>query len=178
MAYITTENTAATLSHKMDSIGLHVSQDLQPGRFQIFSLELSSSDPHPEFSMENMAYGIERLPSQYEVIIVDSITDVAADCQDRAIKSFFSRCKRLCSNGRTIILTIHPDIFEDKLLTRLRALCDAQLSLSVERQGEKLLNVMEVRKVHNAKLDTGNVVSFEIRPEIGIRIVPIRNVRA
>jgi len=83
--------------------------------------------------MEYLAHSIGRLPSQYEVIIVDSITDVAADCQDRAIISFFSQCKRFCSNGRTIILTIHPDIFEDKLLTRLRALCDAYLNLSVEK---------------------------------------------
>ena len=118
-----------------------------------------------------MAQGIERLPVQYKVIIVDSITDVVADTNDRAILSFFSRCKRLCNDGRTVILTVHSNILDDKSLIRLRALCDADLNLTVENVGRRLVKVLEVRKLHGAVLNTDNVLNFEVVPQLGMRVV-------
>jgi len=119
--------------------------------------------------MEYLVQGVEQLPSQYEVIIVDSISDVAADSQDKTIMNFFSRCKRLCSDGRTIILALHPNIIDDRLLTRIRAVCDAHFSLTVEKQGNKLVKTLAVRKVHGAELITDNVFNFEVVLEIGMR---------
>ena len=116
-----------------------------------------------------MVQGVEQLPSQYEVILVDSITDVVADSRDKTIMNCFSRFKRLCRDGRTIILALNPDIFEDRLLTRIRAVCDAHFSLTVEKQGNKLVKILEVRKVHGAEVITDNVFNFEVVPELGIR---------
>ena len=169
MVYITSENTPESLSTKMESIGRNVSTYLKAGAFQIFPLESSSHDPHPDLSMEYLVQGVEQLPSQHEVILMDSITDVAVDSQDKTIINFFSRCKRLCSDGRTVILTLHPDIFEDRLLTRIRAVCDAHFSLTSEKQGNKLVKTLEVQKVHGAELITDNVFNFEVVPGIGMR---------
>ena len=154
----------------MKSIGLGVSENLRAGAFQIFPVDPTSHDPHPELSVEYLAQGIERLPVKYEVIIVDSITDVAADTDDKTILRFFSRCKRLCSNGRTVILTVHSNILDDKALIRLRALCDADLILTVENLGIRLVKVLEVRKLHGAELNTDNIFNFEVVPEMGIRV--------
>ena len=169
VAYITSENTVASLGSKMKSIGLNVSEDLRSGALQIFPLDPTAPDPHPELSMEYLAQGMEQLPRQHELIIVDSITEVAADVQDRAIMGFFSRCKRLCGNGRTVILTVHYDIVDEKSLTRLRALCDAHFNLTVGQSGLKLVHVLEVRKVHNAVSNTDGLLNFEVVPEMGIR---------
>ena len=169
VAYITSDSTATGLSNNMESIGLNVSHYLRAVTFQIFPLELKTADPHPELSVEYLAQGIERLPGRSEVIIVDSITDVATDSQEGAIISFFSRCKRLCSDGRTVILAVRSDVFEDNLLTRLRALCDAHFNLSVEKRENKLVKVLEVGKVHDGELNTDNVFGFEVVPEIGMR---------
>ena len=177
VAYITSENTAASLSNKMKSIGCDASEQLRAGTFQIYPLDPTANDPHPELSMEYLAQGIERLPIQYEVIIVDSITDIAADTDDRALLSFFSRCKRLCSNGRTVILTVHSNILDEKSLIRLRALCDADLNLTVENVGSRLVKVMEVRKLHGAELNTDNVFNFEVVPGIGIRLLMISTIK-
>ena len=170
VAYVTSENTVASLSSKMKSIGLNVSEHLRTGALQIFPLDPTAPDPHPELSMEYLAQGIERLPSQHELIIVDSITEVAIDSQDRATLRFFSRFKRLCSNGRTVILTVHCDILDEKLLIRLRALCDAHFSLTVNQSQLKLVHVLEVRKLHGAELNTDLVFNFEVVPELGIRV--------
>ena len=161
----------------MKSIGLGVSENLRAGAFQIFPVDPAAHDPHPELSVEYLAQGIERLPVKYEVIIVDSITDVAADTDDMAILKFFSRCKRLCSNGRTVILTVHSNILDDKALIRLRALCDAELILTVENVGIRLVKVMEVRKLHGAELHTDNVFKFDVVPEMGIRLLMMTTVK-
>ena len=52
VAYITSENTVASLSNKMKSIGLSMSEHLRAGAFQIFPVEPTAHDPHPELSME------------------------------------------------------------------------------------------------------------------------------
>ena len=165
------------MSTKMKSIGLNPSEHLRAGTFQIYPLDPTAHDPHSELSMGYLAQGIEHLPIQYEVIIVDSITDVAADTDDRAILSFFSRCKRLCGNGRTVILTVHSNILDDKSLIRLRALCDADLNLTVANVGIKLVKALEVRKLHGAELNTDNVFNFEVMPEIGMRLATITTVK-
>ena len=62
--------------------------------------------------------------------------------------------------------------FDEKMLNRLEVLCDAHLSLSAEKIGAKVVKMLEVRKVHNAALYSGNTVSFEVVQGIGLRIVP------
>ena len=90
----------------------------------------------------------------------------------------FSSSKRICSGGKTIVLVAHSDAFNEQMLIRLRSLCDAHLSLRVEKSGAKLLKTLEVHKIHNAELLTGNIVGFEVEPKAGIRIVPIRKTQA
>jgi flagellar protein FlaH len=36
---------------------------------------------------------------------------------------------------------------------------------------------MEVSKIRGAKITTGNIVSFEVQPGYGIRIIPISQAR-
>ena len=72
-----------------------------------------------------------------------------------------------------MILAIHPEIFEDKLLTRIRSVCDANFILSIERQANKLVKVLEVRKVHNAEQSTDNVFNFEVLPNVGLQVLHI-----
>jgi archaellum biogenesis ATPase FlaH len=68
-----------------------------------------------------------------------------------------------------VILTVHSNILDEKSLIRLRALCDADLNLTVENIGIRLVKVLEVRKLHGAELNTDNVFNFEVVPDMGIR---------
>ena len=127
----------------------------------------------PEFALE-----VERLPKKYNIIFVDAITNLASSSPEQAILGFFSSCKRLCSNGKSMILVAHSSAFDEGMLTRLRSLCDAHLRLYVENVRGKQVRIMEVSKVHNADLATGNVVSFTVEPGIGMRIVPMAQAKA
>ena len=74
---------------------------------------------------------------------------------------------------RTVILVAHSNVFDERLLVRAASLCDVHLKLCVDKMGPKLVKTLEVCKVHKAELDTGNIVSFEVHPGIGMRLNPI-----
>ena len=64
------------------------------------------------------------------------------------------------------------------MLIRIRSLCDAHLVLKVEQVGERLVKIMEVAKVRNADQSTGNVISFDVEPGMGMKIIPISKAKA
>ena len=184
VAYFTSENTPRSLVTKMGSLGLDVSDYVREDMLRIHPIGDAEVDgthansDEPEHLMAALAQGIQRLDSQYDIIVVDAITNLASYSQDKTIIGFFSACKYMCNEGRTVILVAHSYAFDERMLIRLRALCDAHLSLRVERVGAKLAKMLEVYKIHNAMLSTGNVVSFEVEPGIGMRVIPIRMAKA
>jgi flagellar protein FlaH len=55
-------------------------------------------------------------------------------------------------------------------------MCDAHLKLRTEQVGDIMIKVLEVAKVRGADMSTGNVVSFDVEPMLGMRIIPISKV--
>ena len=178
VAFCTSENTVNSLVTQMRSIGLDVEDHLKRGRLKICPVEELTTGGEAEGLMANLAHNMEQLTRQFSVITVDAITNIASYSQEIPIITFFSHCKRLCSLGTTVILVAHSAAFDEKLLVRLRALCDAHLSLRVERLGANLSKTLEARKIHNADMNTGNMVNFDVEPGIGIRISPVNRVKA
>lgn len=60
----------------------------------------------------------------------------------------------------------------------MRSLCDADVELSMEHEGKRLTKMLEVSTVHKADRPTGNVLSFDIEPYLGMRIIPVTKERA
>ena len=108
----------------------------------------------------------------------DAITEPAAFSPEPEVISFFTVCRRLCARGKTIFVVAHSAAFEERLLVRLRHLCDAHLILRVEKLGPRMANTLEVSKVENAELVNNNIVSFEVKPGIGMQVLPMSKVKA
>jgi flagellar protein FlaH len=90
-----------------------------------------------------------------------------------SIIDFFSMCKDLCDDGRSILLVAHSYAFDEEMLVRIRSLCDAHFKLRLEQVGDRLVKIMEVLKVRGADRPTGDIVSFEVEPKVGMRIIPL-----
>ncbi len=178
VAYFTSESTIEALVPQMASIGLKVSAYLRSGNFGIYPIGEPAANVDAEGAMEDLVNNIERLPSQYKVIVVDAITNLAVYNEERIVTGFFSACKRLCTGGRTIIVVAHSHAFDEKLLIRLGSLCDTHLRMNVDKIGSKLVKSLEVCKIRNANVITGDIVNFEVEPGLGIRVSPIAVVRA
>ncbi len=76
------------------------------------------------------------------------------------------------------MVTMHSYASNEQLLTRLRSICDAHLRLRVEEVGSQLVKVLEVAKVRGATKTTGNIISFDVEPNLGMRIIPITKAKA
>jgi flagellar protein FlaH len=48
----------------------------------------------------------------------------------------------------------------------------------MEQVGDRLVKVLEVGKVRNADQSTGNVISFDVEPGMGMRLIPSSRAKA
>ena len=175
VAYYTTENTVKSLIAQMDSLAMCTRDHFLTDRMRIYPLTLGGrlqGKNDTEKPFRHMTDHFAKLPKEFKLVIVDSITLVIAHSNAMAIMDFFWACKYLCDEGCSIILVAHSYAFEEELLSRARSLCDAHLRLKLEQVGDRLIKMMEVLKVRGADRPTGDVVSFEIEPNVGMRIIP------
>ena len=178
VAYYTSQQTPTSLILQMASIGMDVLAYHESDRLRIQPVKKLNPGGDPEILMALLPADVERLPDTFELIIVDDIANLASQSQDRDVIGLFSHFMRLCKDGRTVILVSHSYAFEENMVIRLRALCDAHLSLGVEKVGTRLVDTLEVRKFRNAELKTDNMVSFEVEAGVGMRIMPMSKVKA
>ena len=178
-AYYTTENTVKSLMTQMSSLNLDVVDYFLCDRLRVYPLEISSTkEGDNAWAFRALLDHFDSLPIRFNLTIVDSLTGLVAHSDDRSIIDFFASCKQLCDRGRTIIAVVHSYAFDDRMLIRIRSLCDAHLVLKVEQVGERLIKIMEVAKVRNADQSTGNIISFDVEPGMGMKIIPISKAKA
>jgi len=178
VACFTSENSARSLVTQMKSIGMDVAADVRARKFLIDTLDEPSLSQDPGDLLAELGQAIAQIPKRYKVICVDAISNLTSISQDQAVIGFFASCKRVCNGGKVIILVAHSFTFDERMLTRLRSMCDAHLSLRVETAGAKQTRVMEVSKIHNSEGTTGNVVYFNVEPQFGMRMVPFSKAQA
>ena len=178
VAYYTTENTIKSLIVQMDSLSLFTFDRFLADRFRVYPLAFHSDslkDGKKPFTL--MARHFAKLPKEFKLVIVDSITLLVSHSNPVSIIDFFSECKEICDEGRAVILVAHSYAFEEDILARTRSLCDARFRLKLEQMGDRLVKILEVLKIHGAERPTGDVVSFDIEPKMGMRIIPLAKAR-
>jgi archaellum biogenesis ATPase FlaH len=96
---------------------------------------------------------------------------------------FLQACKELCEHDRSIILVIDTHILETKALIRAYAMSDYYLRLKSQdpllEPGQidtRVIKMLEVTKLGGAER-RGEGIKFEIKPNIGIQILPFVRVK-
>ena len=168
----TTENTVKSLVTQMDSLGLSMTDYLLLGRVKIYTMRPALVRSNAATALQSILDTMEDY-EDFDLPIMDSITQIAAGATGAECLAYFERCKTLCDRGKTIINVAHTYAFEQDLLVRIRSVCDAHFKLAIERVGDRLVKTLEVAKVRGATQTTGNVLSFDVEPEIGMKIMPL-----
>jgi flagellar protein FlaH len=177
IAVYTTENTTPSLLRQMESLSLGIDDFFLLGRINIFPVPNTFSDDKSSQLYRMLLKHIDSMPN-FDLVVIDSLTAFVTHASEPDTLDFFSRAKDLCDQGRSLILTMHSYASNEQLLTRLRSICDAHMRLRVEEVGSQLVKVLEVAKVRGADKSTGNIVSFDVEPNIGMRIIPIAKAKA
>ena len=173
----TTENTVKSLVPQMDSLGLGILDYLLLGWFKIYTMKPSQIKASAGDTFESILETIEKW-GDYHFLIVDSLTPMVSQARGEETLAYFERCKTLCDKGRTIINVTHTYAFEQDFLIRIRSVCDAHFKLLIEKVGDKLVKTLEVAKIRGAAQSTGNILTFDVEPEVGMKIMPVSRAKA
>jgi flagellar protein FlaH len=177
-AYLTSEHSQESLVKQMNSLALDVAEHLYGDRLKILGVPVPKKGEKSEPLLEGLAETMEALPTRYKFIVVDAITGLASTSGESAVIAFFTACRRMCNQGRTVVVAIHSYAFGSEMFTRLHDLCDSHLHLRSETFGGKAVKTVEVRKVNSSDLDDNNMVSFEVVANLGMKVLPISRTKA
>lgn len=171
LAFFTTENTVKSLVRQMQSLNIDILNYLLLRKMRLYPMEFARAQDDVLVSL------LQAITSEGKtgrsMVFVDALTPCITNTQQETVLTFFERCKRLCSDGMTILMVVHSHAISQDFLVRITSLCDAHLRMRTEQVGNKLVKTMEVAKIRGASKNTGNIVSFEIEPGLGMRIIPI-----
>jgi len=171
LAFFTTENTVKSLVKQMQSLNIDILNYLLLCKLRLYPMEFARAKGDVLGPLLEAVINENRLGRG--MIFIDALTPALTNSGQEVVLGFFERCKRLCSEGMTIVIIVHSHAINHDFLVRITSLCDAHLRMRTEEVGNKLVKTMEVSKIRGASKNTGNIVSFEIEPGLGMRIIPI-----
>jgi flagellar protein FlaH len=171
----TSENTVKSMNTQMASLGFGVINYLLLGWFKVFAIDSAMMKKVDCFA--TILSGIKAFPD-FQLVVVDSLTPVLSHTNPDEVIDYFEKCKKFCDQGRTIINIAHTYAFDKGVLIRVRSCCDAHFKLRIEEMGDKLVKVLEVAKIRGADKSTGNILSFDVEPGMGLSIMPMGKAKA
>ena len=174
----TAENTVRSLVVQMDSLGMDILDHLLMGWFKLYAMKLSKVRLTAAHDTLQIILEAIEWYKDYDLVIVDSLTPIVSQTGGEEALAYFERCKALCDKGKTIVNVTHTYAFDHDFLIRVCSACDAHFRLVIDKVGDKLVKTLEVAKIRGANLTTGNVLTFDVEPGIGMKIMPISKAKA
>jgi flagellar protein FlaH len=172
----TTENTVKSLVTQMQSLNLDIMDYFLLSRLWIYPIDTKKT-------RQSLSTGILPLLTScankgIELAVIDSLTYYLTHASIEEVLSFFEDCKAISGKGMGVVCVAHSYAFDENVMIRLGSMCDAHLRLRIETMGSKMIKILEVAKVRGAELNTGNIISFDVEPNWGIRVIPYSKARA
>lgn len=183
VTYFTTSLTADGLIHQMDSMSMETQHDIATDRFRIYQVAPTGPAGHAERTLRLIIEQITDLPSRFKLVIVDSPSIFMTRLQPPLKVDFFQSSKQLCE-GRSIVLTMDTHVFESKTLMRAYAISDYYLKLKshdslldIGQVDTRMIKILEVTKLGGVERYGQRGQRFEIKPHVGIQILPFVQVK-
>ena len=177
-AMYTTENTARSLFRQMASLSLDVTDFFLLGALNVYQVPAAMTPEAADTAFNKLLTHIGELQGRFDVIFIDSMTSFVSQVPEGHTLRFLTSVKEYVDQNMTIFFTLHSHAFEESMFMRIRSLCDAHLRLRTEEVRDQLMKVLEVAKVRGAEKTTGNIVSFDVEPGLGMRIIPVSSAKA
>ena len=181
LLYITTETGIKGLLKNMEEISLDVTQYFLTGRLMVFELHVKNLKWDKALSSRFLDLLLKTVKKfmRYDIFVIDSLTYLVTHAEEKDILDFFTQTRNLVDDhGRSILITIHPYAFNQDLLIRMRSICDIHFTLTVKEMGEKIVKLLQVPKLKGAIKPSSIILSFEVDPAFGIKVLPFSQARA
>jgi len=179
--YITTESTASSLLDQMEALSFRVKQYFLSGRFCIFTLHVKGLSWDEKISKLylKVLVSIFKYKEGYSIFVVDSLSYIAVHSSEKDILEFFTEVRNVVDKQRkSVLFTLHEHAIPQELMVRIRSICDADIMLKVKEVRDKVLRFIEINKLRGATKAINTVISFEVDPSFGIKVIPFSYAKA
>lgn len=184
IAYYTTGNADSDLIAQMDSMSLDARHYLVTDRLRTYPLSSPIGPGAAQSSGKRLINQILELPARFNFIVVDAITSFMIHISPSAKMDLLLAFKELCKQGRSIILVADTHVFENGTLLRAYLMSDYYLRLRSEetmlwagQMDDRVIKILEALKLRGVERQTGEHIKFEIKPKVGIQILPFVKVK-
>lgn len=184
VAYYSSEFHVDGLTTQMSSMSLDPSDDLAADRLRVYKIYSKTVMREPQKSLKLIINHIEGLPRQFKLVVIDSPSVYLTRVNPVVKVDFLQSCKELCGKGLTIVMAIDSHVFEKKTLSRAYSMSDYYLKLKSHdailetgKVDSRIIKILEVTKLCGAERWGGEGMRFEIKPGIGIQILPFVRIR-
>jgi archaellum biogenesis ATPase FlaH len=185
ITYYSTEYNNASLSRQMESMTMEIKDDIAADRFRVYFMGSQNMIANAEKALKLITDHVKALPAKFQLVVIDSPSRIMQKLDPKPKLDFLQTCKELCEgNGRSIILSLDSHAFESNTLQRAYAMSDYYLKLksqnAVLASGQvdtRVIKMMDVTKLAGAERLGQKPLKFEIKPNVGIQILPLMQVR-
>ncbi len=174
--YITTEDTGKEIISKMERLNWHVTDDYLGGTLKITSLNTADmrwDDEVSKYYLVALINFIKQRATKYEIVVIDSITNLLTHAEPSDIIDFFNQCRYVVDRiKKTFVITIHPYALANDLITRIRSICDGHITLEIKNIRDRNALSLSVVKLKGASKAASQFIAFEVSAAYGIKILP------
>jgi len=120
---------------------------------------------------------LEIYKNRYDAVVIDSLSVLATETPSYEFLTFITRMKNLVSDGKTIILTFHPNFLPENIIMKLKAASDVYFVLSNTKMAGLSIKMLKIVKLWGTSGERKDTVSLEINPHVGLRVLPLGGVK-
>lgn len=163
---ITTELTTRGWIEQMESIGYPVTEHIASGRLLVFSRFGVIADAKQGVDL------FEALDSdaieKADVVVVDSASALMPTGLDsNEQQEILQKLRRICSESRSLLLTMDPSEMDEKLLHKMRSTCEVLLDMNAGFVGGEIKRTIVVTRFLRAAGPVQASVGWRVEPYMG-----------
>jgi flagellar protein FlaH len=184
VAYYSTDHNARGLMDQMAEMGLDVDRDVVMDRLRVFRVGTGPVIRDGPKALQGLINHMSGIPEEFQIIFFDSPSWFMTHADPMVKIDFLHICKEFCDQGRTMVLIIDTHVFEARSLARAYAVSDYYLQLrnydTVLETGQMDLRIVKrllVSKLGGVSRQGSEEIKFEIKPKVGIQLLPFVKIR-
>jgi archaellum biogenesis ATPase FlaH len=178
VAYYTSEEPSPSLLTRTAALGLDLLDYFLLDRLRIHALETPDASLGPAPLLGRLARHLEALPPEFGLVVVDSLSALLPPWSKEPLLDFLEHCRRLCRQGRTMVLVLDSGPNLDWAIARLSPEPEVRLRLSLAAvvMGRTVRTLEALRPDLHPEWPAPPV-AFQVEAGWGIRVIPWRQFR-
>ncbi len=181
LLYITTEESVSGLLKNMKSLSWDATDAYIMGRLKVISINTIKINWEPEISkyyLTTLSNYLKKKLGGFNYVVIDSLTPLITHANHSDVIDFFGVCRNILdTQQKSFSITIHPYALNQELAIRMRSFFDGQFLLEKKTFRDKAVLSLTIAKLKGAAKTGDSMITFEVSPSFGIKILPFTSTR-